>query len=182
MDFKQYYEARQTVVEIMRKDLLGPVDENEIICDERPLDYYITGKLYPLETSMQETAQASSEDCGELDEETNVSLSNSRNPSSFGLSFSLNSPTTEFTVAPKAAKYVLINRNEAQKVLGFYDDKYKAKAHFWKRNELEINPIKISIADLVVGKSKKILVYDNLFINVLYIKFIWTALRQFPSQ
>ena len=47
MDYSRYYEARELLEKIITKDLLGPVTENEILCDERPLDYYILGKLYP---------------------------------------------------------------------------------------------------------------------------------------
>ena len=47
MDYRDYYEARDIVTEILKKDFLGPLSDDEIICDERPLDYYIVGKLYP---------------------------------------------------------------------------------------------------------------------------------------
>lgn len=85
MDYSRYYEARELLEKIITKDLLGPVTENEILCDERPLDYYILGKLYPQGSGYNEQVRSSSEDCGELDEEAGVSLSNSGNPSSFSL-------------------------------------------------------------------------------------------------
>ena len=34
MDYTKYYEARDIMGEIITKDLLGPVAEDEIICDE----------------------------------------------------------------------------------------------------------------------------------------------------
>ena len=41
MDFTKYYEAREKIIEIMGKDLLGPLAENEVIFGDRPLEYYV---------------------------------------------------------------------------------------------------------------------------------------------
>ena len=68
MGYTEYYEARSIITEIISKDLLGPVEENEIICGDRPLDYYILGKLYPVDTEADVLLGMSSDDCGELDE------------------------------------------------------------------------------------------------------------------
>ena len=43
MDYTKYYEARGKIVEIMGRDLLGPVSKDEIIFGDRPLEYYILG-------------------------------------------------------------------------------------------------------------------------------------------
>ena len=90
MDFTKYYEAREKIIEIMGKDLLGPLSEEEVIFGDRPLEYYVVGKLYPIDSETADMFQSSAEDCGELDSEAGVSLSNSKNPSSFGISISLN--------------------------------------------------------------------------------------------
>lgn len=167
MDYSKYYEARDQVIEIMKKDLLGPLDENEIICDERPLDYYIVGKLYPRQSDADNVSQSSTDDCGVLDEEDNISLCNGHNPSSFGISFSLNNGTTCFMISSKAAKYKLIERSNAQEILGFEDKAYKSKAYFWQRTSLDIKDIKIDVFDLMQGKASKYVVADNLTISVL---------------
>lgn len=167
MDFTRYYEARELLEEIIVKDLLGPVTSNEILCDERPLDYYILGKLYPQGSGYNEQVRSSSEDCGELDEETGVSLSNSGNPSSFGLSFSLNPEVQSFRILSEAAKYELITVEEARAELGFDEKKYKSTAHFWKRKELKLDPFVINVEELDVGRVKSIPVFDHLSIRVL---------------
>lgn len=167
MDYSRYYEARELLEKIISKDLLGPVTENEILCDERPLDYYILGKLYPQGSGYNEQARASSEDCGDLDEEAGVSLSNSGNPSSFGLSFSLNSGVPAFRVLTKAAQYVLITEDEARKELGFEQGKYKATAHYWRRLVPALSPVDITVDDLVVGKVKTFPLADHLSLKVL---------------
>ena len=89
MAFTEYYEARSVIKEIISKDLLGPVEEEEVISNDRPLDYYILGKLYPADTNAEITLGTSADDCGDLDEENSISLCNGKNPSSFGLSVAL---------------------------------------------------------------------------------------------
>ena len=61
MNRNDYYSARDHVVEILRKDFLGPVTEDEILT-ELPLDYYILGKLYPQESDSTIIGGFSSED------------------------------------------------------------------------------------------------------------------------
>ena len=167
MNYSRYYEARELLEKIISKDLLGPVTENEILCDERPLDYYILGKLYPQGSGYNEQTRASSEDCGDLDEEIGVSLSNSGNPSSFGLSFSLNSGIPVFRVLTKAAQYILITEDEARKELAFEQGKYKATAYYWKRLVLDLSPVDVTVDDLVVGKVKTFPLSDHLSLKVL---------------
>mgnify|MGYP007017361002 CR=1 FL=1 len=45
-DYKEFYEARKEIIDIVKKDLIGPVYEDEILV-ERPTQYYVMGKLYP---------------------------------------------------------------------------------------------------------------------------------------
>ena len=73
MGFSEYYEARSIITDIITKDLLGPVEKDEIICGDRPLDYYILGKLYPRDTDAEMMLEMSSDDCGDLDEENSIS-------------------------------------------------------------------------------------------------------------
>ena len=82
MKFDQYYSARNIIEDIVAKDWLGPVTDDEIICGERPLDYYILGKLYPRDSNAGDVLAMSSEDCGELDAEDGISLCDGKNPSS----------------------------------------------------------------------------------------------------
>ena len=166
MAFSEHYQARKILEDIIKKDLLGPVTEDEIICDERPLDYYILGKLYPKNTSIQNQAHSSSEDCGELEEEAGVSLSDSKYPSSFGLSFSLTEKARTIKIFPQAARYELITEEEARSVLGFKKGKYKRKSYFWKRIPLNLNCITLDISELVNNKNKKIPLYEKLSLRV----------------
>lgn len=167
MDYSRYYEARELLEKIISKDLLGPVTDDEIICDERPLDYYILGKLYPQGSGYNNQVKSSSEDCGELDVEEGISLSNSGNPSSFGISISLNPGNNGFRVVSEAAQYKLITEEEAKAALGFEDGKYKQKAYFWKREFRKFDPVDISVNDLSVGKVKPVTVSEKLSLRIL---------------
>ncbi len=146
---------------------MGPISEEEIICDERPLEYYILGKLYPMNDKIDEVQQSSSEDCGEIDDEIVISLSNSNNPSSFGLSFAVNAKTSSFIIQVSAAKYNLITYEEAKEILKFDEGRYNEKSNFWQRRQLKIEPISLDVSDLEVGKSVSIKLEDNLFLSVL---------------
>ncbi len=167
MDYNSYYEARSRIENVVADDLLGPVEPDEIICDERPLDYYILGKLYPQGSGYDDKMRSSSEDCGDLDEEAGVSLSNSGNPSSFGISFSANSGVGTFKIECAASQYELIPEEDARKVLGFEENKYKKNAHFWKRKELELAPITISISNLCIGEVIRHEISDHLSLRIL---------------
>ena len=170
MKFNEYYEARSKITEIMEKDFLGPLADDEIICDERPLDYYILGKLYPQSSNADDLAKMSADDIGELDEEDNISLCNGYNPSSFSISFSVKSRVKSFTIASKAAFYSLIERSEAQKTLYFPDTKYKKNAKFWKRNPITIPEVHVNVNELSKGVNKKVPITKDLSINILFHK------------
>lgn len=179
MDYKSYYAAREVLRDILEKDFLGPVAADEIICDERPLDYYILGKLYPQKEAAlgngdiktdEEELRAPSEDVVQIDYEAqdSISLCNGKNPSSCGLSFCLIGGVKSFSINVKAAGYRLIPREEAREILGFSDYDYREKAQFWKR-ELTANDfrVKVFVRDLSVGKIHKIKVCEGLALWVL---------------
>ena len=45
-DFSEFYKARDSICEILEKDFIGPVTDDEVLI-EFPTQYYIMGKLYP---------------------------------------------------------------------------------------------------------------------------------------
>ena len=44
--YEKFYKARENIVDILRKDLIGPISADEVL-HENPERYYIMGKLYP---------------------------------------------------------------------------------------------------------------------------------------
>lgn len=156
MGFEKNYEAREIITNIMQKDLLGPVEDDEIIIKERPLEYYILGKLYPKNYSVGVVLTSASEDCGDLDEEDEISLSNSQNPSSCGITFSLADGIKSFSVSIAVAKYRLITKDEARLKLGNSVDSYSESDNFWQRKIPNILPQKVNVGDLLNDNKKVI--------------------------
>ena len=178
MEYNTYYRARDTLLGIMNKDFLGPVTDEEIICDERPLDYYMLGKLYPQKDTsdvkssflFESDLQSPSEDCGdvEVEDQDYISLCNGRNPSSFGLSFSLLPDVKSFIIEVDAAAYILIERDKAKEILKFADEDYKKSASFWQRRVVADDVrIPVKIDELEVGKANTTPICDGLFLSIL---------------
>lgn len=168
MAFENYYKARNIIEEIISADLLGPVEENEILCGERPADYYILGKLYPQNSAadMGNTG-TSAEDCGEIDAEDSISLSNNKKPSSFGVSFCLKAEADVFSVKVEAARYLALSSEEAQKELECTPEELPKNNQIWKRHPMERYCVLIHADDLQCGKSVHFNVDEHLRLIVL---------------
>ncbi len=167
MGFSEFYEARSIITDIISKDLLGPVEKNEIICNDRPLDYYILGKLYPVDTEADMVLGMSADDCGELDEENSISLCNGKNPSSFGISVAVKKSAKSLRICGSAARYVKVEFEMIRELLRLPDNETNRKQEYWKREEL--TPIKqiIMLEELEQGKAKRIEITKGLEIKVL---------------
>src|SRR4051794_4208461 len=102
------YAFRRGLLDELRKDLIGPRDDNETITDA-PLDQYVTGILYP----SGDHADASEDDG--IDSESGgdesaaadppVAMANVRNPSSIGITFAVAPDATRVFVHVDAARY-----------------------------------------------------------------------------
>jgi hypothetical protein len=92
-------ETRALVAQRLRQDLIGPFAVDEVL-PGRPLDIYLSGILWPLESSVE----AEEDDGGAGDEEDDhlggqVSVFGQMKPSTMGLSFAFKvSPTANFKV------------------------------------------------------------------------------------
>lgn len=81
--------VRSTLIERLKQDLLGPLTSDEVL-EARPFDVYLTGILWPLESSIE-----ADEDDGEVDEDGGDSTSGHTSvfgqmkPSTMGISFAL---------------------------------------------------------------------------------------------
>lgn len=100
--------ARQIIIESLKKDLMGPESQEEILQEDPSHNYYIVGMLSPLITARQkgvysqeqeigiDVAYGEGEDftAGEEDDNEPVSVTSFSKPSSIGISFYLASITT----------------------------------------------------------------------------------------
>lgn len=99
-DYSKYYEARKTITEILHKDFVGPVDENEILA-ELPTQYYIMGKLYPQSEDYEVVDLARNPFLeNEIESyDASISLSNQKNPSSLGITCTLKNGITNINIS-----------------------------------------------------------------------------------
>lgn len=181
--FNEYYEARNIITEIMKKDLLGPVKEDEVI--EDPVKYYIAGKLYPIKTDSKDfsetfgieqsnsefkEAESVKDDKSKtiksssyvFENSDEISLCNTPNPSAMGISFTLNKNVPGFKILISYATYkefidpenVESNSKNVEK---------KNKKTLWKRYPHEFSfDYKLSS-----GKKSEENIDDNLKLTVL---------------
>lgn len=182
--FDEYYEARNIITEIMKKDLLGPVKEDEVI--EDPVKYYIAGKLYPVKTDSKDfsenfgieqsnsefkvaesvknnkyKAKGSSNDVFENTDE--ISLCNTPNPSAMGISFTLNKDVSGFKILISYATYKEFIDSETAESNSEKLETKKNKKTLWKRYPHEYS------CDYKLSSGKKFEenIDDNLKLTVL---------------
>lgn len=103
----KFAEARQEVIEMLKKDLLGPSSENEIL-NQNPRFEYIVGMLAPQTSENDSNEQEVDGDAsfegdadytaGEDDDNEPVFTNRFKTPSSIGISFYLESSTKSFNV------------------------------------------------------------------------------------
>lgn len=103
----KFAEVRQEVIEMLKKDLLGPSSENEIL-NQNPRFEYIVGMLAPQTSENDSNEQEIDGDAsfegdadytaGEDDDNEPVFTNRFKTPSSIGISFYLESSTKSFNV------------------------------------------------------------------------------------
>ena len=132
-------ETREQVVQRLRQDLIGPFVDDEILLG-RPLDIYLSGILWPLESSFG----AEEDDGGAADEDENedqlsgqVSVFGQMKPSTMGLSFAFNSsPKVTFTIGYSFGAYSLLESEESK----------KSESETWKRRKVT-GQVEVVLAD-----------------------------------
>ena len=105
-DFSEFYKARDIITEILEKDLIGPVYEDEVL-SEIPVSYYVMGKLYPPknETEAEDMARNPFLETGTESYDASISLTNQLNPSSMGITCTLITGTREILVSGEYSFY-----------------------------------------------------------------------------
>jgi len=109
--YDEFYRARKEIVEILERDLIGPVDEHEVIHD-MPTTYYIAGKLYPQKTYDSDVCEEEPVDIDKILNEYDaaVSLENQYEPASMGITFAVQGEGS-FTIRIGYATYEYIAEN-----------------------------------------------------------------------
>ncbi len=118
IDKKMYSKVRQEIIDTMKMDLMGPRDENEFLT-ENPRSAYIIGMLAPQTRLDGDTTSDNEQEvdldieygdsadytAGEDDDNEPVSHSNFKIPSSIGISFYINSNTSQISIDVSWADY-----------------------------------------------------------------------------
>lgn len=130
-------ETRASVIQRLREDLIGPFTDDETLVG-RPLDIYLSGILWPLESSVD----AAEDDGGPIDEDEDqqggqVSVFGQMKPSTMGISFAF-TPTAQssFEVDYSFGVYVLVENEHAE----------SSNIETWKRKQIK-GTIKVDLED-----------------------------------
>ncbi|WP_241241537.1 helicase-related protein [Brevibacterium linens] len=148
-DLQARYAFRSTVVDRLVKDVYGPGDAHEIL-EERPLDRYIVGILWP-ETSSETEAQIVNEPDSEASNSNDAVIDSPvsgalvKTPVSAGMTFTVNTKhSTTVTLTADAARYVSekISANDEDGGPPAQSDQETFK---WRREQARPEPVVVDI-------------------------------------
>lgn len=168
-NYEEYYKAREDIVNIIKMDLVGPVQENEVLI-ENPTQYYVMGKLYPRMENETEDERDADEDVttnSGMDQNTDyydtaLASTNISVPSTMGVTFTLKPRVKKYFVRVEYAQYASYSKEDIEKTA--YDIKRYAKdikddTEFWVRvgGKKEFT--------FEVGKDEEFLVIDKTYVS-----------------
>jgi hypothetical protein len=144
-------ETREAILKRISQDLIGPLEDSEVLLS-RPLDVYLSGILWPLESEIE-----TDEDDGALDDEDDaqdaaqVSVFGQMKPSTMGLSFAVNSSRkNEFDISYSFANYQ-VTKEESEGIAKEYWHRTPIKGNFpVSLNDEKDRLIKIPVDDLPI--------------------------------
>lgn len=172
--YEKFYDARENIVDILRKDLIGPILDEEVL-HENPERYYIIGKLYPQRPDAEKGA------CGVLAEEAGseadsainqsdqiftkaedmqdnpLALSNAVRQSSAGITFTIKSNKSSFECGVSWAWYRQENT-----------DGDTSKSAEWRRDPQSWSS-KIDIPEANYG-SRYSLIKDDVYLHMHWLR------------
>lgn len=106
LDYSEYYAARGILDDLLRRDILGPVHEDEVL-EEAPHQSYIAGRLFPRNMFLKpEEAENSSMEEIDPNDQT-MDLCYSYYPSSMALSFTIINDVEEVVAEVNYAWYLV---------------------------------------------------------------------------
>lgn len=112
--YSKYYDAINEIYNCLKRDLIGPVDENETLENIPPLNTYVCGILWPKKVTYEQDDEMEiiedHEDVEELEDwvkllDESINNANIYKPTSMGISLLLPKSATEVHIEFKGAKY-----------------------------------------------------------------------------
>ena len=158
--YKEYYDAVSEIRSCLRRDLIGAVEENEVLVNVEPLNTYACGILWArrLDQSATDRSQLTFDDVELLSEEVepeditvssddSISNANKCKPTSMGISITVSPQAHDFRLVFKGAKYT---HEEERKMLlserknsetGEIETIHRERTeHRYTRKPFEVNP------------------------------------------
>ena len=167
----KYSEVRQKIIDDMRIDLIGPMDENEVL-DENPRYAYLVGMLdiqsddedYSSTGEQEVDADMAFEDsedftAGEDDDNEPISTTHFQLPSSIGISFYIQSDTESINLDVSWGDYV----KSSEKYTGT-DEKEHIRTIYTRQPMKET--IHIQFTDFVRTKDYQLICDSNIHVHV----------------
>ncbi len=135
---EKYYQARKEIYDILKKDLVGPVEEFETIKDELPIKTYSLGILYPQGVSEYrnedpEMIEDKNDDNAEDDE--SVKLENTDRQSSMGISCNIKNNVKNIRINVDYAIY----SNEGKQIWTRIPKKWQQEAEIKSGSRIKID-------------------------------------------
>ncbi|MCX4797291.1 helicase-related protein [Streptomyces sp. NBC_01242] len=166
-----HYEVRDSLLDALRQDLLGPVGGvDEVLTDDAPITMYPVGVLFPRsrENRSDSSSRTGTTEQGELESERDgldavplgvrrdieegpgdlgVSLANVRMPSSIGLTFAVD-PTVSTRIRLTVRTAVYLPEDAQGKPVAAKRTEArstKAQREHWRRSALRIEPVDVDV-------------------------------------
>ena len=136
---EEYYEARKEIYDILKKDLIGPVEPEEVIKGELPIKTYSLGILYPQGISEyrdEDPEKLEEKDDNNAEDDESVKLENVDRQSVIGISCNIKNGINKIYVKVEYAKYLKVEK-----------DSWKRIPSIWQKDVEIKNCNKIKIED-----------------------------------
>ncbi|WP_406505157.1 helicase-related protein [Streptomyces sp. NBC_01602] len=186
-----HYEVRDSLLDALRKDLLGPVGGvDEVLTDDAPITMYPVGVLFPRSRvdRSDNSSRTGTTEQGELESERDgldaaplgarrdveegtgdlgVSLSNVRMPSSIGLTFAVD-PTVSARIRLTVRTAVYLPEDAEGKPVAAKRTEArstKAQREHWRRSALRIEPVHVDVTQ--AGLLDPFVLHPGLELRVL---------------
>lgn len=157
--FQKYYDARNEIIEIVQKDLVGPVLEDEILI-EAPTQYYTMGKLYPNNNDIDllDISRTASIETAVDTYDASLASTNMRNPSSMGITCTLKPDVTNVKINIEFAMYEPLDIIDIKKSglnIDRWSGDYNDETTFWVRRSYSdcvgVNIIEFKEKEIIDG-------------------------------
>ncbi len=166
----QFSGVRQKVIEMVKTDLLGPMEENEVL-QQNPRFEYLVGMLAPQSQDDVGTAYEQEVDgdaafegdadytAGEEDDNEPISTNRFKTPSSIGISFYIESSTPSLCVDVSWGDYV----KSSDKILG--NDGKEHAVNIYSRHP-QIETVEIDIDSFSKSKEFPLVIDSNIVLHI----------------